>query len=465
MTGPERHPHAVRYRALATPVEGGSLAVFPSPHQYFFARDFTSNMAYLWSRGWGREVALGVRQLPDDNTSFYPWMNAPPETEQRLGLFLLLTKDEPPAALGQVLRFTRGDRFPALSGYKTLAAHWHFAHTVQASVQGFEAPPEFKQVLKDMGIDAAMIMDFHGDGHPRDLTDLRLKELDDYYRACRALSDESFLVIPAEEANVHFGGHWAVAFPRKVLWFMDRRPGEPLTGEHPQFGRVYRAGDAADLLELVRKENGFVYQTHPRTKGSLGFPDKIRDTAHFRDPHYFGAGWKAMPSDLSTLRQGVRALNLVDDMANWGMVKRLLGEVDVFKIDHTHELYAHMNINYVRLGEVPRFDEYGKVLEALARGDFFISTGEIVAPEHSVTGAGDEITARARLQWTFPLAFAQIRWGDGETSRSHVVPLEYSRSFGERDFEWKANAPGWKWARLEVWDVAGNGALFHPVRR
>jgi hypothetical protein len=29
-------------------------------------------------------------------------------------------------------------------------------------------------------------MEFHGDGHPRDLTDLHLKELDAMYRATRA---------------------------------------------------------------------------------------------------------------------------------------------------------------------------------------------------------------------------------------------------------------------------------------
>ena len=26
---------------------GGSVAVFPAPHQYFFPRDFSSNLAYL----------------------------------------------------------------------------------------------------------------------------------------------------------------------------------------------------------------------------------------------------------------------------------------------------------------------------------------------------------------------------------------------------------------------------------
>ena len=37
----------------------------------------------------------------------------------------------------------------------------------------------------------------------------------------------------------------------------------------------------------------------------------------------------------------------------------MLGEVDVFKLDQTHELYGHMNVNYIRLerDELPRFEE------------------------------------------------------------------------------------------------------------
>jgi hypothetical protein len=48
----EREPVKVRYRTLAAKTHGGSIAVFPAPHQYFFPRDFSSNLAYLWHRGW-----------------------------------------------------------------------------------------------------------------------------------------------------------------------------------------------------------------------------------------------------------------------------------------------------------------------------------------------------------------------------------------------------------------------------
>ncbi len=121
-----------------------------------------------------------------------------------------------------MLRYTNSDRFPALAGYKTLSTHWHLADTVQAMANGFQWTPPFKPVLKAMGVDASMIMDFHGDGHPADLTDLRLEELDAYFRALKAQSDPEFLLIPAEEANVHLGGHWALVFPKPVYWFMNR---------------------------------------------------------------------------------------------------------------------------------------------------------------------------------------------------------------------------------------------------
>ena len=145
------------------------------------------------------------------------------------------------------------------------------------------------------------------------------------------------------------GGHWSLAFPKPVYWFMSKASEGPLERQHPKYGSVYHVGSPADVIEMVRREQGILYQTHPRTKSSFGYPDKVRQTDFFLDPRYIGAGWKAMPADLSTLRQGVRALKLLDDMNNWGLPKRLLAETDMFAIDHTSELYAHMNANYVRI--------------------------------------------------------------------------------------------------------------------
>jgi len=458
-----------RHRTVAAGWAEGSLAVFPPPHQYFFARDVTNNLGYLWRRVESGALELGARQHADDGTRFYPWMNAPPGTPQRLSLFLMLGSG-PAAAerLDEVLRYTNGDRFPSLPGYQTMATHWHFGYAVWAMREGFDRVPFFKPVLKKMGVNIAMIMDFHGDGHPGDTGQLRLEELDALFRACREQSDPEFLILPAEEANVHLGGHWSLFFPRPVYWYQSRPEGRPFAAADPRRGNVYSVGSSGELLDLVRREKGLMWQTHPRTKGSTGYPDLIRGTEYFLDPRYLGGGWKQMPSDLASPRLGERAFRLLDDMNNWGLSKRLLGEVDVFKIDETHELYAHMNVNYLRLPALPSFDNYAGVAEALEKGDYFVTTGEVLIPEHEIrpaAGAGGESRVKARLRWTFPLRLAEVVWGDGVRTGRQAIPLEGTRGFQEAILEWPVPAGDWKWMRLAVWDVAGNGAFTMPVRR
>jgi hypothetical protein len=461
----EKTPVQARYRTLAARAQGGSIAVFPSPHKYFMPRDFTTNMGFLWHTAWRGQIYLGVRQLPDDNSRFYPWMNAPPGTEQRMHVFYLLSEGEAAPLLDEVTRYTNRDRFPKLPGYLTVSPHWHYAYTVQAMEKGGGSwTPPFKPVLQDMGIDAAIIADFHGDGHPQDQTELRLKELKAYFDYCKAQSNKDFLLIPSEEANVHYGGHWAVSFPKPVFWKM-AKPGTPSTKtEVPGYGTVYTIGSAKALLDMMRKENGFAYQTHPRTKGSKTYPDDIRFTEHFLDDTYFGVGWKQMPADMASPRMGERSLKLLDDMSNWGLRKRLLAEVDVFQIDHTHELYAHMNINYVRGSQLPGYDNYGEILDTMRKGDFFMSTGEVLMPEHSIreTQAG-KLRATANVRYTLPLQFAELVWGDGEKTHRKMYSLETTRAFGEQKIEFDVDAPGWRWARLAVWDIAGDGAFANPV--
>ena len=462
---PERIPYKVRYRALASQAGQGSVAAFPAPHQYFVPRDFTSNLSQNWHRSWRGWVSLGIRQVRDTNWRFYPWANAPPGSKQRMSLFLLLSEEAPAALLDDVLRFTNRDVFPELDGFQTLAAHFHLAYTVQAVEKGIDWTPPFKSVLRDMGVNAAIIMDFHGDGHPRDLTELRLKELDDYFRFCKAQSGKDFLLIPSEEANVHFGGHWGLVFPKPVYWWMNRPESGAFASKHSEYGTVYSTADAAELLELVRREDGWMYQTHARTKGSTGFPDAIRDTEHFRDDRYFGAGWKAMPADLSSPRLGERTLRLVDDMQNWGMDKRLLGEVDVFQFDHTHEVYAHMNVNYIKADTLPGFEDYGDLLASMRRGDFFVTTGEVLLPSWSISGSEDDIDVSVEVRGTFPLQFAEVVWGDGRGTQRELVDLSETGQFSAGSYDWKVRAPGWTWARIAVWDVAANGAFVNPVRR
>jgi hypothetical protein len=265
---------------------------------------------------------------------------------------------------------------------------------------------------------------------------------------------------------VHLGGHWALVFPKPVYWFMDRPKNGAFVSTHPKYGTVYSVSDAREMFDLVLREGGYMYQTHPRTKGSTGYPDRILATDYFRHSSYLGFGWKALPSDPSSPRLGDRAFDLLDELSNQGLRKRLLGEVDVFQFDHTHELYAHMNINYIRLDRLPPFDRWGDALAPLARGAYFTTTGEVLMPEVDFgSSSATEIVANARVQWTFPLAFAEIVWGDGHTTHREVIDLADTREFGGKTFQWRAKADSWKWARIAVWDVAGNGAFVNPYWR
>jgi hypothetical protein len=461
----EWNPVAVRYRALSAATRAGSVAVFPPPHRYFMARDYTSNMGYLWYTSWRGFVSLGIRQLPDDDAPYYPWMNAPPGTQQELDLFLLVDDRPAPAVLDSVLTYTHADQFVALDGYKTFAPHWHFAYTVQAMDHGNDWTPPFKPALKAMGVNIAMLMDFHGDGHPSDTGEIRLRELKAYFDACRAQSDSSFLLIPSEEMSTYLGGHWGIVFPKPVYWFMKRNPDDPFRSTDPKYGTVYRVGSAADAIALLRAENGYMYQTHPRTKGSTGFPDQIKDSEQLKSSFHLGAGWKAMNTDLSSPRLGDRAFRTIDDLNNWGLHKRLIGEVDVFQVDSTHELYGHMNVNYLRLPAQPFFDRWQDALAALANGDYFTTTGEVLLPRASLVPNADQIAAHVTASWTFPLRMAEIVWGDGRETHRQTIPLTDTREFDRRDFTWQLNAPSWKWARLALWDIAGNGAFTPPIWR
>ena len=87
--------------------------------------------------------------------------------------------------------------------------------------------------------------------------------------------------------------------------------------------RDVRAGSAQGQLHV---------RTLPGRKDRPGFQTRFRHS-FFRDASYLGAGWKALPCDLSSPRLGNRAFDLVDGLNNQGLRKRLLGEVDVFQFD------------------------------------------------------------------------------------------------------------------------------------
>ncbi len=251
-------PVAVRHRAIALETEGGSVACFPPPHQFFFPRDLTDNQSTVWfgrgHRGLESRPGFGVRQTETGGGAYVPWFNAPPGTEQRLGVFYLLSRGPADEALREALRYTRGDRFADLPGHVTLSSHWHMAIAVAAMQEAASGRgrtvPDFVRMFKDMNVDAVHLAEFHGDGHPQDPGPLRLPELEAMFAECRRLSDDELLLLPGEEANVHLGlpapgrhpGHWIYLFPRPVAWIMRRAEGSRSSRTTPAWASSIASG-------------------------------------------------------------------------------------------------------------------------------------------------------------------------------------------------------------------------------
>ncbi|SOD88898.1 CehA/McbA family metallohydrolase domain-containing protein [Spirosoma fluviale] len=495
----------VKYRTIIGSGATGSLAVFPAPHQYFYPLDEAFNLDFTWyGRGYRSLVpdfGIGIRQDLMGDKRWVPWVNAPPKTQQRLNFFCLLSTDTPDKALDEVKKFTHNDKYPALPGYKTMSSHFHNEYVMKVllagkpvaeksvaeksvavnsvavnsvAVNSVPEVPNFVRVFKNTGVDIVHLAEFHYTAHPKGPDDQRLLELKTLHDMCKRWSDKELLLLPGEEPNEFFGGHWLDFFPKPVYWIMSRKPDMPFVTNDPIYGKVYRIADKTDMLKLLKAENGLAWTAHARTKGSTGFPDKYKDEEFYKSDRFFGAAWKNIPADLSEPRLSRRVLDLMDDMANWGLKKHVIAEADLFTIEPENEMYAHLNVNYLQLDKLPDYKQgWQPVLDAMQQGKFFVSTGEVLLPTFTVNGkgAGDSLAlkpdGKARLavemDWTFPLTFAEIISGDGKQVFRERIDLTNTRPFGKQKFTFNTNLKGRKWVRLEVWDAAVNGAFTQQV--
>jgi len=118
-------------------------------------------------------------------------------------------------------------------------------------------------------------------------------------------------------------------------------------------GKIYRISNATEMLELLKKEKGLAWTAHARTKGSTGFPDGYWNQDFFLSDRFLGAAWKAMPADLSQPRLGKRVLDLMDDMNNRGLQKKISGTPNKSRIRRAIE-----NLKDARLLKEIKDDKY-----------------------------------------------------------------------------------------------------------
>ena len=479
-----------RNRVAIVETGGGSLAFFPPSHKFFFAREIETNLGFVYYRKLDEKTfAVGARQA-DREEPYKPYgvsdeewdkrahearhdinnfalYNAPPGTWQRMPVYFYLNADTGRNTDDAVRLFTHDDIYKPMPGFKVMVSHFHMHYNEMLSDAGtIDIHPAWVDVFRALGINIANMADFHSDSHPKDAGPIRFQEQKVYFDGLRRFSDRDFLMIPGEEPDNTLGGHYITILPRPVFWSQTRAAGHRFMEDDPTYGKVYHVSTAAEEVEMLRREGGLMWQAHPRTKGSTGYPDAVRESEHFRSDRFLGGSFQSLPVDQSEKRICEKlCLGLMDEMNNWTAdPKYLIAEGDTYLKYPDDETYPQLYVNYVKLDRVPKFDEsWSPILAAMRAGDFYVTSGEVLFRNWAIEGSGAHRTYTAEVEWTFPLEFAELVWGDGDTTHTETIPAADLPAFGSKKFSVPFDATGKKWVRFAVWDSAGNGAFTEPV--
>jgi hypothetical protein len=482
-------------RLIAAETGGGAIAVFPPPHTFFWAREINSNLGYSWYRKDGSQAfSFGVRQPeseadqgqaghgPDDYRDNFALVSARPGTWQRMAVYILADARPAREVNDAALAYTRGDHYKALPGHKVMLAHVHAYFVRRMHEQGVTVdtkPPDFDAV-KAAGVNVFAPIDGGAageDGTPS--AETYLGNLATIYALAKRHSDRDFTVMPNTEVTEGelpdlvkaLGGHWDLHVPHPVLFAQGRAAGQPLVDRSPTFGAFYRLGSADDVMEMMRREGMIAFMPHPRSKGSTGYPDAIKDTDRFRNEAFRGVGYRwGMGLNGSDRRLcDERCLTTLDDMNNWTAdlptpPKYIEAISEFYQQNPGDDIYANTPVNYLKLDSIPAPGDWRPIVEALRRGEYFVTSGEVLIPNYRIEGSGARRTIVADVEWTFPLDFVEVVWGDGRKTDRQIIPATDLPAFGSKRFEIPFDVRGKKWVRFAAWDSAGNGALVQPVK-
>jgi hypothetical protein len=470
----------------------GSLAIFPPPHKFFFARENEVNLGYVYYRkDSDTSFSLGVMQ-PEHGSGYAPWgeteavwdrrvhvarsqiynyalYNAPPGTVQRMAVYYYLSAEGDHATQQAVTAYTHDDTYKPVPGFKTVTGHFHLDFNEMIRDRGTaDFMPTWVPVFRGLGINIVYLGDFHDDSDINDPGPKRFYEQKAYFEGARKVSDRDFLVMPAEEVNSYLGGHWYLMLPKPVYFShaIPRPADQSFEENDPTYGHVYHLGSADDVVKMLNREQGIIWAAHPRTKSSAMYPDEYKDKDYFLSDRFIGASWESLPVDLSQKRLcEERCFGLTDEMANWApKPKFMLAEGDTYMKVPSDDTYPLLAINYLKLDKVPAYNEsWAPVVEGIRAGNFFGTTGEILFHKWGIEGSDAKSVYTASIEYTFPLEFAELVWSDGAKVDRKIVDLTNTEAFGTMNFRINFDATGKKWVRFDVWDSAGDGAWLQPV--
>src|SRR5262249_44519315 len=144
--------------------------------------------------------------------------------------------------------------------------------------------------------------------------------------------------------------------------------------------------------------------------------------------------------------------------------KNILSISEIRHMQPGDEIYSSAPVTYVKLSSLPQGEDHSAVIQALMRGESFVSSGEVLIPSFSITTSGNHQILGPEIEWTFPLDVVEVIWGDGMTTGRQVIPTVDLPPMTKRRFFIPFDPTGKKWVRIAAWDSAGNGAMGQPVR-
>ena len=121
---------------------GGSIAAFPPPHNFFWAREIEFNLGYNWYRkDSDTTFSFGMRQAEGEEDA--AWRATVPRTAARTSrytargpargsawrsIFYVSAERGAGALIQAALAYTRDDHYKPLPGYQVMATHFHTGH-------------------------------------------------------------------------------------------------------------------------------------------------------------------------------------------------------------------------------------------------------------------------------------------------------------------------------------------------
>ena len=178
------------------------------------------------------------------------------------------------------MAFTHDDVYKPMPGYKVMVSHFHFHFNEQLTDDGtMDVQPTWLPVFRALGINMAILADFHSrlasDRHGQDPP----RRAERLFRGLRTLLGPRLAADSRRRARREFRRTLHVPVPEAGLLYAREAAGEgpaeqPFVETWRRMARCITPALRANELDLLKQENGLVWQTHPRTKGSTGYPGR-----------------------------------------------------------------------------------------------------------------------------------------------------------------------------------------------